>query len=197
MGGPNTVAMAEGLVLRGLGLRMLVNGGVVTRLDKDLLFHEGEADGIDNDTWAAAIEKLLESGRIIEYKISDLPETLPLSSCSQSGYTTRDHLLDLLRTAKARQVEELRDFLEYSGVPIPAVRTSVTSGQKQRIDNAVRKLNEVLAEVTVRNPDNRVVWYLDASGDLNLMVEPENQMDPDQQYIAHSAHLKAAGAGDW
>lgn len=190
-------ADVEALVLEGLTRQLNADQGIVKRVRRENLFPDGEAGNIDSSDWADAVDRLLDAGKILEYKISDLPETLPLAYPSQSGYTTPAHLLGLLKKAKPHQAEELRDFLEYSGVPLPEVRTPVTAAQKKRIDNAVRKLNEALAEITVRNPDNRVVWYLDASGELNLMVEPEDQMEPDQQYIAHSAHLKAAGAGDW
>lgn len=169
--------------------------GVVKRLRRENLL--AETGDIDAAAWTEAVDRLLDAGKILEYKISDLPGTLPLDYHSQTGYTTPAHLLGLLKAAKPHQVEELRDFLDYSGVPLPAVRTAVTAAQKKRIDNAVRKLNEVRAEIAARIPCKQVDWYLDASGDLNLMVEPEGQMEPQQQYIEHSARLHAIGAGDW
>lgn len=42
---------AEGLILRGLGNRLLEGRGVVTRVVREEMFHEGEAEGIDNRTW--------------------------------------------------------------------------------------------------------------------------------------------------
>ncbi|QOD05839.1 hypothetical protein [Pseudarthrobacter sp. BIM B-2242] len=198
MGDPTPEARAEGLISRGLANHLLQRD-VITRIGPDDLFHEGEADGIDIPTWDKAVNKLLDAGRILAYKVNDLPDTLPLAAAHQTGYTTREHLLGLLKKANPNQVEEIRDFLEYEGVDIPAssVRVPVTAAQKKRIDNAVRKLNEVRDEVADRNPDNRVAWYLDASGNFNLMVEPAGQMEPDQQYIAHDIRLRASGAGDW
>ncbi|HEY8699568.1 MAG TPA: hypothetical protein VIM08_01195 [Arthrobacter sp.] len=116
-------------------------------------------------------------------------QTPSLITYNQIGNATPQHLLDLLNKARPDQVEELRDFLEYHGVAVPA--------QKRRIDNAVRTLNKVRAEVADRNPENRVVWYLDASEGLHLMIEPDGQMEPDQLYIAHLAKLHASGGGDW
>lgn len=198
MGNPTPEARAEGLIIRGLANHLLQRD-VITRVGPDDLFHEGETDGIDIPTWDKAVNKLIDAGRILVYKISDLPDTLPLTAAYQTGYTTREHLLGLLKKANPSQVEEIRDFLEYEGVDVPAssVRVPVTAGQKKRIDNAVRRLNEVRDEVADRNPDNRVAWYLDASGALNLMVEPKGQMEPNQQYIAHDARLRASGGGDW
>lgn len=198
MGDLTPGAMAEGLILRGLTSHLLQRD-VITRIGPDDLFHEGEADGIDIPTWDKAVNTLLDTGQILAYKVSDLPETLPLSAAYQTGYTSREHLLELLKKADPNQAEEIRDFLEYQGIEIPAssIRVPVTAAQKKRIDNAVRKLNEVRAEIAARNPHNRVVWYLDASDNLNLMVEPEGQMEPDQRYIAHDVKLRATGAGDW
>lgn len=190
-------ARAEGLIVRGL-TNHLLSRDVITRVGPDALFHEGEADGIDQPTWDRALVSLVESGRILEYKCTDLPDTLRIAA-HQTGYTTPEHLLELLKKAKPCQVEEIRDFLEDAGVDIPAsaTRVPVTAGQKRRIDNAVRKLNEIRDEVAARNPDNRVAWYLDGAGSLNLMVEPKGQMEPDQRYIAHDARLRASGGGDW
>lgn len=198
MGNPAPEARAEGLISRGLA-NQLLQRDVITRIGPDDLFHEGEADGIDIPTWDKAVIQLLAAGRILAYKITDLPDTLPLAAAHQTGYTTREHLLGLLKKANPSQVEEIRDFLEYEGVDIPAsaVQVPVTAAQKKRIDNAVRKLNAVRDEVADRNPDNRVAWYLDASGNLNLMVEPAGQMEPDQRYIAHDIRLRASGGGDW
>jgi hypothetical protein len=198
MGEPTPEARAEGLIMRGLTSHLL-GRDVITRIGPDDLFHEGETDGIDMPTWDKAVTNLVGSGRILAYKITDLPDTLPLDAAYQTGYTTREHLLDLLKKANPNQVEEIRDFLEHEGIDIPAssIRVPVTSGQKKRIDNAIRKLNEVRAEVADRNPKNRVAWYLDAAGNFNLMVEPAGQMEPDQRYIAHEAKLRASGAGDW
>lgn len=198
MGEPTPEARAEGLIVRGLTSHLLQRD-VITRIGLEDLFHEGEADGIDIPTWDKAVNSLVDAGRIIAYKITDLPDTLPLDAAYQTGYTTREHLLDLLKKANPNQVEEIRDFLEYEGIDIPAAapRVPVTAAQKKRIDNAIRKLNEVRAEVADRNPNNRVVWYLDASDNLNLMVEPDGQMEPDQRYIAHDAKLRASGGGDW
>lgn len=195
---PATQARAEGLIMRGL-TNHLLERNVITRVGPDDLFHKGETEGIDIPAWGKAVLKLIEAGSILTYKITDLPATLPLEAAYQVGYTTREHLLELLKKAKPNQVEEIRDFLEYEGVEIPAasIRVAVTTAQKRRIDNAVRKLNEVRAEVADRNPNNRVVWYLDASDNLNLMVEPDGQMEPDQRYITHDTKLRASGGGDW
>jgi hypothetical protein len=196
---PTIETMAEGLILHGLGKHLLDRSGVVTRLGREDLFNEGEADDVGPADWNAAIERLIDSGRILTYKITDLPETLPLRFPGQTGYCTREHMLGLLKDARPDQVEEIRDFLEYQGIEIPASQTRVplTAAQKKRIDNAVRKLNEIRAEVADRNPDNQVGWYLDANKNLHLMVEPDGQMEPDQQYIAHQTKLWAAGGGDW
>lgn len=197
MGGPTMAARAEGLILRGLGHQLLARD-VITHLGPDTLFHEGETDGIDQPTWDKALTKLVESGRILEYKCTDLPDTLPVAAY-QTGYTTPEHLLGLLKKAKPNQVEEIRDFLEDFGVEIPssATRVPVTAAQKKRIDTAVRKLNEIRDEIAAANPDSRTTWYLDASNTLSLMVEPKEQQDPDPRHIAHSTTLKASRAGDW
>lgn len=157
--------------MRGLANHLLQRD-VITRIGPEDLFHEGETDGLDIPTWDKAVLKLIEAGSILAYKITDLPTTLPLEAAYQTGYTTREHLLELLKKVNPDQVEEIRDFLEYEGIDIPAssIRVPVTAAQKKRIDNAVRKLNEVRAEIAARNPDSRVVWYADASGSLNLMV---------------------------
>lgn len=190
-------AKAEGLLMRGLTNHLLARD-VITRVGPDDLFHEGETDGIDRRTWDKALYNLIGAGRILEYKCTDLPDTLRIAA-HQTGYTTPEHLLGLLKEAKPFQVKEICDFLVDAGVDIPSssTRVSVTAGQKKRIDNAVRKLNAIREEVADRNPDNRVAWYLDASGTLNLMVEPKGQMEPDQQYIAHDTRLRASGGGDW
>lgn len=73
----------------------------------------------------------------------------------------------------------------------------MTAAQKKRIDSAIRSLNAVRAEVDDRNPDKRVTWYLDASGNFCLMIEPDGQMEMNQSDIAHEAVLQASGAGDW
>jgi hypothetical protein len=187
----------ETLILESLTRQLKAGTGVVKRLRRESLLPDGAGNSIDDDDWADAVERLIDTGKVLEYKISDLPETLPLSCPSQSGYTTPAHLLGLLKKARPHQVEEIRDFLKESGVALPAVRTGVTAAQKKRIDNAVRKLNEIRAEVADRNPDNQVGWYLDANKNLHLMVEPDGQMEPDQQYIAHQTKLWAAGGGDW
>lgn len=195
---PTPSEKAEGLIVRGLANHLLQRD-VITRIGPEDLFHEGEADGIDIPTWDKSVHRLLGTGRILAYKRTDLPETLPLTSYSQTGYTTCEHLLRLLKKANPSQVEEIRDFLEEAGidVPAPSTKVPVTAAQKKRIDNAVRKLNEVRAEIAERNPGDQVAWYLDASGSLNLMVEPDGKMAPDQQYIAHRTKLRASGAGDW
>lgn len=191
-------ARAEGLILRGLGDQLLQSPGVVNRLDKDRLFLEGEADDIDGRIWNRVCRHLIGEGRILVYKVHDLPNTLPLKGRPLTGYTTREHLLELLRTARPDQSEEIRDFLKFQGVEVPAdPEPAVTSTQRKRIDAAVRKLNEVRAEVADLNPDNRVVWYLDASHTLSLLVEPKGHSGPDPQHIAHSTTLKASSGGDW
>jgi hypothetical protein len=178
---------------------MAESGRAVTRIHRDDILPEGHDENITVAEWAAAVERLLDAGKILVYKISDLPSSLPLVSYSASGYTTPEYLLGLLKKSRGSKAEELRDYLDYQGVPVPRIktRTPVTAAQKKRIDSAVRKLNEVRAEIADGSPDNRVVWYLDASQDLNLMVEPKDQMEPDQRHIAHTARLKASGGGDW
>lgn len=192
-------AMAEGLILRGLANHLLQSPGVVNRLDKDRLFDEGEADDIDRLTWNRVCRHLIDEGRILVYKVHDLPNTLPLKGRPLTGYTTREHLLELLKGARPDQAEEIRDFLEFHGVEVPASQEqpTVTEAQGKRIDNAVRKLNEIRAEVAAANPDSRVTWYLDASNALSLLVEPKGHSGPDPQHIAHSATLKASSGGDW
>lgn len=187
----------ETLILEGLNRQLKAGAGVVKRIRRENLLPENEVDSIDAGDWADAVERLIKSGKILEYKITDLPEALPLDYPSQTGYTTPAHLLGLLRKAKPHQVEELRDFLGDCGVPLPALRTGVSAAQKKRIDNAVRKLNEVRAEIADHNPDKQVGWYLDANRNLHLMVEPDGQMEPDQQNIAHQTKLWASGGGDW
>ncbi|HEX9088663.1 MAG TPA: hypothetical protein VF867_14175 [Arthrobacter sp.] len=191
-------AAAEEIVLRSLTRRMQESGRAVTRIHRDDLLPDG-TETISDAEWDNAVERLLDAGRILVYKISDLPSSLQLVSCNASGYTTPEHLLGLLKKARGAQAEELRDYLDYQGVPVPQIktRTAVTAAQKKRIDTAVRKLNEVRSEIADRNPDNQVGWYLDASDSLHLMVEPDGQMEPDQQYIAHQAKLWVAGGGDW
>lgn len=196
---------AEGLILRGLNSRLLEGNGVVTRIVRDEMFLEGEAEGIDNRTWCAALEALILEGKILPYKINDLPGTLPLTSYSQTGYTVPAHLIDLLLKARGDQAEEIREYLEFHGVEVPGPmagrprtpRVAVTAAQKKRIDSAIRSLNAVRAEVDARNPDKRVTWYLDASGNFCLMIEPDGQMEMNQSDIAHEAVLQASGAGDW
>lgn len=195
-------ANAEGLILCGLGNHLLARrNGVVTRIGRNDLFNEGEAADVDDVTWEAAIDRLTGSGSILTYKITDLPGTLPLGYAYQTGYTTREHLLGLLKEASAAQAEELRAFLAEAGIEVPAppVRVPVTAAHTQRIDNAVRKLNGVRAEIADRNPGKQVAWYLDTVGSLCLMVEPEDQMEPDHGYIAHKAKLRASGRspGTW
>ena len=192
-------AVAEEIVLRYLAQRMQETGRAVTRIHRDDVLPEGHTETISVSDWAAAVERLLDDGRILVYKISDLPGSLELVSYNASGYTTPEYLLGLLRKARGVRAEELRDYLDYQGVPVPQVktRTAVTAAQKKRIDIAVRKLNEVRAEIADRNPSNQVSWYLDATENLHLMVEPEGQMEPDQQYIAHQIKLWASGGGDW
>lgn len=131
MGEPTLSAKAEGLISRGLANHLLERN-VITRIGPDDLFHEGETDGIDIPTWDKAVNKLVDAGRILVYRITDLPDTLPLAAAYQTGYTTREHLLGLLKKATPSQVEEIRDFLEYEGVEIPAsaVPVPVTAAQK-------------------------------------------------------------------
>lgn len=192
-------AAAEGIVLRYLTQRMQESDRAVTRIHRDDLLPEGQRDDIASSDWAAAAERLIDVGKILVYKINDLPESLPLISYNASGYATPDHLLGLLKKARGTQAEELRDYLDYQGVTVPQIktRTPVTAAQKKRIDTAVRKLNEIRDEIADRNPDHQVSWYLDATDNLHVMVEPEGQMEPDQQYIAHQTKLRAAGGGDW
>ncbi|HEX9227345.1 MAG TPA: hypothetical protein VF885_11935 [Arthrobacter sp.] len=192
-------AAAEGIVLRYLTQRMQESDRAVTRIHRDDLLPEGQRDDIASSDWAAAAERLIDAGRILAYKINDLPESLELFSYNASGYTTPEHLLGLLKKARGTQAEELRDYLDYQGVTVPQIktRTPVTAAQKKRIDTAVRKLNEIRDEIADRNPDHQVSWYLDATDNLHVMVEPEGQMEPDQRYIAHQTKLRAAGGGDW
>lgn len=189
----------EDLVLRCLTLRMQESSQAVTRIRRDDLLSDGHTETITASEWAAAVERLIDSGQILVYKINDLPGSLPLISYSASGYTNPEHLLGLLKKTSGDRAEEIRDYLEFQGVAVPQIKTRsvVTAAQKKRIDNAVRSLNKVRAEIAGRNPDNRVAWYLDGSEGLHLMVEPVHQMEPDQQYIAHDARLIAAGGGDW
>lgn len=198
-------ARAEGLILRGLGNRLLEGRGIVTRIVRDEMFHEGEAEGIDSRTWDAALDGLILDGKILTYKINDLPGSLPLTSYSQTGYTVPAHLIDLLAKARGDQAEEIREYLEFHGAEVPkprgdkagTPRVAVTAAQKKRIDSAIRTLNAVRAEVDDRHPDKRVTWYLDASGNFCLMIEPEGQMEMKQSDIVHEAVLQASGAGDW
>lgn len=192
-------ATVDEIVLRHLTARLRASDRAVTRLHRNDILPEGHSETISVADWAAAAERLLDTGRILMFKIDDLPGTLPLVSYSACGYATPEHLLGILKRAGGERAEELRDYLEYQGVAVPQVkpRTAVTAAQKKRIDSAVRSLNKVRAEIAVRNPDNRVVWYLDASDTLNLMVEPDGQMEPDQQYVVHDARLDASGGGDW
>lgn len=191
-------AVAEEIVLRYLTQRMQESGRAVTKLHRDELLPD-DTEAISVSDWAAAVERLLDDGRILVYKIRDLPESLPLFSYNATGYATPEHLLGLLKKARGTQAEELRDYLDYQGVTVPQVktRTAVTAAQKKRIDHAVRSLNKIRAEVADRNPENRVIWYLDASDNFCLMVEPEGQMEMNQADIAHLATLKASGGGDW
>lgn len=153
----------------------------------------------------AALDGLILEGKILTYKINDLPGTLPLTSYSQTGYTMPAHLIDLLVKSRGDQAAEIREHLEFHGVEVPkprrsktgAARVSVAAAQKKRIDSAIRSLNAVRAEVAERNPDKRVTWYLDASGNFCLMIEPDGQMEMNQSDIAHEAVLQASGAGDW
>lgn len=190
---------AEDLVLRHLTARLEESQGAVTRIRRDDLLPEGNRDDITDGDWAAAVEGLLDAGKILPFKINDLPETLPLISYNQTGYATPEHLLGLLKRARGCQAEEILDYLEFQGVPVPQpkIRTAVTAAQKKRIDTAVRKLNELRAEVADRNPDSRVVWYLDGTQNFCLMVEPVGQMEMCQEDIAHQVRLHASGGGDW
>lgn len=199
MRGAAVNAVAEEVVLRCLTQRMQESGCAVTRIHRNDLLPDGHTETISDAEWDNAVERLLDAGRILVYKISDLPSSLELVSYNASGYATPEHLLGLLKKARGTKAGELRDYLDYQGVTVPQVktRTAVTAAQKKRIDTAVRKLNEVRAEIADRNPDSQVIWYLDATENLHLMVEPEGQMEPDQQYIAHQTKLWAAGGGDW
>jgi hypothetical protein len=190
---------AEDLVLRFLTLRMQENSRAVPRIRRDDLLPDGHTETITDAEWATAVERLLDSGQILVYKINDLPGSLPLISYSARGYTTQEHLLGLLKQARGYQAEEILDYLEFQGVPVPQpkIRAAVTAAQKKRIDAAVRKLNEIRAEVAGRNPDNRVTWYLDGTQNFCLMVEPDGQMEMRQSDIAHSVTLRASGGGDW
>lgn len=191
-------AAAEEIVLRYLTKRMQESGRAVTRIRRDDLLPDG-AETISGDDWNAAVERLIDDGKILTFKINDLPGVLPLISYNASGYATPEHLLGLLKKARGARAEELSDYLEFQGVTVPAIniKTAVTAAQKKRIDNAVRNLNKVRAEVADRNPDRRVTWYLDASDNLCLMVEPEGQLEMDQNDIAHNADLQASSGGDW
>lgn len=187
----------ESLILDGLTRQLNLGDGVVKRLRQQNLLPDDEGDSINTGDWANAVERLIDAGKILVYKINDLPITFPLTSYSQSGYTMPEHLLGLLEQVSGDRAEEIRDYLEFQGVAVPEVRTTVTQAQKRRIDNAIRKLNEIRFEVAELNPNRRVVWYLDGSQNFCLMVEPKVQMDPDQQYIAHQTRLLASGGGDW
>lgn len=189
----------EDLILGCLTHRMQESGPAVTRIHRDDLLPEGDGETITSAEWDAAVERLVDAGKVLLYKINDLPETLPLISYNQTGYTTPEYLLGLLKLARGYQAEEILDYLEFQGVPVPQpkIRTAVTAAQKKRIDAAVRKLNEIRAEVAGRNPDNRVTWYLDGTQNFCLMIEPDGQMEMRQSDIAHSTTLRASGGGDW
>lgn len=154
---------------------------------------------ISVDAWDAAIERLIDTARVLMYKINDLPSILPLSTYAQTGYTTPEHLLGLLKGARPEQAEEILAYLEFHGVAVPQSMEpcKVTDAEKKRINSAVRSLNKIRAEVAERNPAKQVTWYLDGSQGLHLMIEPKGQMNPDQQYIAHDVRLAASGGGDW
>jgi hypothetical protein len=187
----------ESLILDGLTRQLNLGDGVVKRLRQQNLLRDDEGGGTNSGDWANAVERLVDSGKILVYKINDLPTTFPLTSYSQSAYTTPEYLLGLLDQVSGDRAEEIRGYLEFQGVDVPKVRTAVTQAQKRRIDNAIRKLNEIRGEIADLNPENRVTWYLDGSWNFCLMVEPEGQMEIDQNYIAHSATLQASGGGDW
>lgn len=177
----------------------------MTRIVRDEMFPGGEAEGIDSRMWDAALDGLIRDGKVLTYKINDLPGTLPLTSYSQTGYTVPAHLIDLMAKARGDQAEEIREYLVFHGIEVPKAKSSrtgtprvaVTAAQKKRIDSEIRSLNAVRAEVDSRNPDQRVTWYLDASGNFCLMIEPEGQLEMNQSDIAHEAVLQASGAGDW
>ncbi|WP_193594146.1 hypothetical protein [Paenarthrobacter sp. YJN-5] len=118
-------------MLRGLNTRLLEGNGVVTRLVRDEMFHEGEAEGIDNQTWQAALDGLVLDGKILSYKINDLPGTLPLASYTQTGYTVPAHLIDLLMKARsADRSEEIREYLEFHGVELPKPKGGKTGAPR-------------------------------------------------------------------
>jgi hypothetical protein len=195
----NPAAIAEAAVLRWLTAQMNQTGQAVTRIRRQDLVPEGQEKAVSEEDWNAAVERMLDSGQILPFKINDLPDTLPLVSYSQTGYVTPERLLELLKNATPDQSADIRDYLEFHGVPLPVtrIRSAVTAAQKKRIDTAVRKLNEIRAEIAAGNPEKRVTWYLDGSGSFCLMVEDAGQMDMNQDDIAHSVRLKASGGGDW
>ena len=64
------------------------------------------------------------------------------------------------------------------------------------MDKAARDLNSVLSAVQKLHPDRQVALYLDGTGNLNLMIDPQEQWRPNQQFVAHKSRLNAS-SGDW
>lgn len=75
----------------------------------------------------------------------------------------------------------------------------LTPAQKRKIKRAIAALNDVRQELQQENPDHYINWYLEDSGNLNLMEADSHDRDGDPQHDKVIEHfcLDNSGGGGW
>ena len=75
----------------------------------------------------------------------------------------------------------------------------LTAKQHNKIQRAIKALNDVRAELESKNPDSYVNWYLEDNDNLNLMREHSHTNDgmTNKEAILYCYNLDNAGGGGW
>jgi len=73
----------------------------------------------------------------------------------------------------------------------------MNKSQKARMDRLVNELNTLLEEVRKVHPNAN--WYLEDSGNLNLMSDESHDSSgrARKDHVLHHSNLKNAGGGGW
>ncbi|WP_421193853.1 hypothetical protein [Aeromonas jandaei] len=75
----------------------------------------------------------------------------------------------------------------------------LTPAQKRKIKRAVAALNDVRQELQQENPDYNINWYLEDTGNLNLMEADSHDRDGSARYdkVIEIFGLDNSSGGGW
>lgn len=75
----------------------------------------------------------------------------------------------------------------------------LTPAQKRKLKRAVATLNDVRRELQQEHPERDINWYLEDTGNLNLMEDESHDRDGDPQRdkVIEQFSLDNSGGGGW